>query len=344
MPWAASFAFNNVERAARPARPAHQRLQGSAPSGSNPKGMVRVDYWGSYFNNDIQTLTWDNPIRATDFNNGLAPPNGRTTPAATATATGRRMGQAALWPSNNAELVRRHRDVQGAAARPRSTATCSSPTCGRTSRCCRGRPTARSTTRRCWPAFPGLRGAAAQLGRGGVDGLNALVNFNSRPVRVPDAAGALPLQQARQRDAAVRRHARYVRFDAVPEEFADDPATEHVEGFSSTSTSPARTSTPTPPSSLHKFGSFRARLRATRSSTARAAASANVAENTLRLSYDATARSSRHPVRATLDYGAAPRRRLHPRAASTTKTGVGGDAARPALLRRGRPQPHQGRR
>ena len=43
----------------------------------NTKGMIRVDYWGSYFSNDIQTLTWDNPIRATDFTNGLLPPLGR---------------------------------------------------------------------------------------------------------------------------------------------------------------------------------------------------------------------------------------------------------------------------
>ncbi len=71
MPWNASFAFNNVTQLAAPIDQRNNELK-AGTEWVNAKGMIRVDYWGSYFTNDIQTLTWDNPIRATDYNTGLA--------------------------------------------------------------------------------------------------------------------------------------------------------------------------------------------------------------------------------------------------------------------------------
>ena len=72
MPWAASFAFNNANELPAPIDQRNNELK-AGTEWVNPKGMIRLDYWGSYFENNVQTLTWDNPIRATDFNNGLLP-------------------------------------------------------------------------------------------------------------------------------------------------------------------------------------------------------------------------------------------------------------------------------
>ena len=47
---------------------------------TNSRAMVRAAYNGSWFNNEADTLVWDNPIRLTDFNNGRVPPLGRRHP------------------------------------------------------------------------------------------------------------------------------------------------------------------------------------------------------------------------------------------------------------------------
>ena len=69
------------------------------------KGMERLDYWGSYFTNDIQTLTWDNPIRATDYNNGLLPPDGPYDPSGYSNGNGPALGQEALPAEQQPQLI-----------------------------------------------------------------------------------------------------------------------------------------------------------------------------------------------------------------------------------------------
>ena len=74
-PWSASFAFNNANEVPLPLDNRTNDISAGV-EWANRKGMVRLAWDGSFFNNNLQTLTWDNPIRATDFNNGLPPPNG----------------------------------------------------------------------------------------------------------------------------------------------------------------------------------------------------------------------------------------------------------------------------
>ena len=40
-------------------------------SWANPQGMFRLGWDGSWFTNHFDSLVWDNPIRITDFSNGL---------------------------------------------------------------------------------------------------------------------------------------------------------------------------------------------------------------------------------------------------------------------------------
>ena len=55
-------------------------------------GTVRAGFFASIFDNDVETLYWDNPYRITDS----------TYPAAYSAGNGTAHGQMALWPSNDA--------------------------------------------------------------------------------------------------------------------------------------------------------------------------------------------------------------------------------------------------
>lgn len=71
-------------------------MNAAAKWGTN-RGSLRVQYDGSWFNNDVQTLVWDNPLRATD------------SPAA-----GSSQGRMALWPNSTLNAV----SVTGTATLP----------------------------------------------------------------------------------------------------------------------------------------------------------------------------------------------------------------------------------
>ena len=85
-------------------------------SWANPKAMFHLGWDGSWFNNDIESLVWDNPIRITDFNNGLAPPLGPYDPSGYSNGNGSAQGRMALAPSNTHERRQRNRPVQDARA------------------------------------------------------------------------------------------------------------------------------------------------------------------------------------------------------------------------------------
>ena len=55
---------------------------------ANQKGLVAVNYDGSWYNQNIPSLTWDNPVA---FTNSASVPS---------------QGRLALWPSNNANTLR----------------------------------------------------------------------------------------------------------------------------------------------------------------------------------------------------------------------------------------------
>jgi hypothetical protein len=119
-PWGASFAFNNAVELPQPLDQRTNDLSVGA-SWANPRGMFRIGWDGSWFTNDIQSLVWDNPIRITDFSNGLPPPNGPYDPSGYSNGNGPAQGRQAMAPSNSMNVV----SGTGPAAR-RSTAPFSS--------------------------------------------------------------------------------------------------------------------------------------------------------------------------------------------------------------------------
>jgi MtrB/PioB family decaheme-associated outer membrane protein len=298
MPWNASFAFNNVNQLAAPIDHRNNELK-LGSEWVNPKGMFRVNYWGSFFENNVQTLTWDNPIFATDFNNGLPPPNGPFDPSGYSNGNGPAFGQAALWPSNTLNSF-------GATgmykALPKTTVNGNVQlTYMRQNEALL--PWTLNTSINnpaVLAAFPGLRALPRASAQAEVNSLNALFNLSSRPLpyltiqaryRYNDHNNNTPHFDSRE----------YVRFDAVPEELADDPVTPHVEGFSEYFQITRKNFDVNATFRLHDYGSVRLGY-ANELFDREGRGFSEVSENTFRLAYDATLINV-VTVRTSLDSG-----------------------------------------
>jgi MtrB/PioB family decaheme-associated outer membrane protein len=81
--WAGTFGFSNAVEIPVPIDTRTTEL-GTALEWADSRGLARLGYDGSFFRNDITTLTWDNPLRLTD------------SPTA-----GPSQGRMALWPDSN---------------------------------------------------------------------------------------------------------------------------------------------------------------------------------------------------------------------------------------------------
>ena len=95
IPYGASFGFNNLVEVAVPI---DQRTTNAKTSleWANNRGHVNVGWDGSWFDNRIETLVWDNPLKITDapsyanaYSDGKGPSQARM----------------ALWPSNTQQYV-----------------------------------------------------------------------------------------------------------------------------------------------------------------------------------------------------------------------------------------------
>lgn len=85
-PWGAPFSLTNTVEIAAPID--HRTTDASViAEWASDRGSARLGYDGSWFDNAVETLRWDNPFRATDAVDGPV------------------TGQAALWPSSMAHSV-----------------------------------------------------------------------------------------------------------------------------------------------------------------------------------------------------------------------------------------------
>ncbi len=82
-PWGGSFGFSDAVELAVPVQTRTTDL-GLGLEWANERGSARVGYDGSFFRNDVQTLVWDNPLRATD-----------------SATLGPLQGRESLWPDSN---------------------------------------------------------------------------------------------------------------------------------------------------------------------------------------------------------------------------------------------------
>lgn len=102
-PWGAAFGFSALPEL--PLRLDNRTTDVTAGAEwANRRGMLRIAYEGSYFDNDVETLTWDNPLRATDYDQNARTVTGYD-PNGYVTGNGGAQGRMALAPSNHAHGV-----------------------------------------------------------------------------------------------------------------------------------------------------------------------------------------------------------------------------------------------
>jgi hypothetical protein len=181
--------------------------------------MFRVGWDGSWFTNHFQSLVWDNPIRITDFNNGLLPPRGPYDPSAYANGNGPAQGRQALAPSNTMSVV---------------SATGLYKIRGRTTLNGVAQFTSQNQDEALIPwtinsqidspavlaAFPHLATLPRATAQAEAKGINALINLSSRPFRRMNFAVRYRYNERDVR-TPIFDATEYVRFDAVPEEIEE---------------------------------------------------------------------------------------------------------------------------
>lgn len=293
MPWNASFAFNNVNQLPVEIDQRNNEVKVDT-EWVNPKGMIRVDYWGSYFTNDIQTLTWDNPIRATDFNSGTGLGFDAN---AYSNGNGPAFGQAALWPGNTLNsfgLTGMLKTI------PKTTVNGSVQL------------TYMRQNENLLPwsvnsvinqpvvlsQYPDLRSLGRTSAQAAVNGVNALVNVSSRPTKYLTLQGRYRYNQHDNNTPHFDART-YVTFDGAVRTITDNPLTNHVEGWSEYFHITRKNLDANATFRLRDYGSLRVGY-ANEKFDREGRGFSEVNEDTLRLAYDAQL-FERLSVRASLD-------------------------------------------
>ena len=218
-PWGASFAFNDAVELTQPLDQRTNDLSVGA-SWSNPRGMFRVGWDGSWFNNNITSLVWDNPIRLTDFNNGLLPPTGPFDPNGYSNGNGPAQGRQAMAPSNSMNVV-------GATAMYKLARRTTLNGVLQFSSQNQNEDlipwtinSVINNTPAVLTAFPHLVQLPRPTAEAEAKGVNALISLSSRPVRMVNFTARY---RYHERDVQTPPFdaTEYVRFDAVPEEIEE---------------------------------------------------------------------------------------------------------------------------
>jgi MtrB/PioB family decaheme-associated outer membrane protein len=217
-PWGASFAFNNAVELPLPLDQRTNDLSLGA-TWAKPKGMFRVGWDGAWFTNDIKALVWDNPSFLTDYNNGRTPPSGPYDPSGYSNGNGPARGRQSTAPDNSMNVVSasglyklaRRSSVNG-------TLQFTQQTQDETLIPWTINPVIDSPV--VHAAFPHLAALPRATAMAEAKGVNALLNFSSRPYR---GVNVTARYRYNKRDVQTPTFdaTEYVRFDAVPEEIEE---------------------------------------------------------------------------------------------------------------------------
>jgi MtrB/PioB family decaheme-associated outer membrane protein len=214
-PFGMSFAFNNGNELPMPLDNRTNDLSAGLEY-VRSEGMVRVGWEASFFDNKIKEVLWDNPLRATDFNNGLQPPAGPFDPSGYSNGNGPAFGRMSMPPSNSMNTV----SATGLYKMPAHTTingTVSFTAMNQNDDLIPWTSNALINSPAVLAAFPGLAALPRDTAEARVHGFNGMFNLTSRPnrffglrlrYRMNDHKNLTPEFDAVE----------YVRFDAVPEE------------------------------------------------------------------------------------------------------------------------------
>ncbi len=214
-PWGASFAFNTAVELPKPIDERTNDLS-LGTTWANSRAMFRLGWDGSWYNNRFQSMTWDNPIRITDFSNGQLPPIGPFDASGYSNGNGPAQGREALAPDNSMNVVsatglyrlRRRTTVNGTVQF--SSQNQDAPLIPWTINSVASSPIVLA-------AFPHLAQLPRPTAEAEAKGVNALVNLSSRPYKRV-SFGVRYRFNKRDVRTPIFDATEYVRFDAVPEE------------------------------------------------------------------------------------------------------------------------------
>jgi len=222
-PYGASFAFNDANELPMAIDNRTNDMTAGVEWAKGTTGMLRAEWTGSWFKNQFQSLTWDNPLRATNFDNGKAPPAGPYDASGYSNGNGPAVGRLALPPSNSLNTFR----VMGLYKMPgRSTLNgqVSFTTMKQDDALIPWTTNALIASPAVYAYFPGLAQLPRATADAQVNAMNALINYTTRPTdffafdiryRFNDHENVTPHFIATSN----------VRFDAVPELITTE--TEH---------------------------------------------------------------------------------------------------------------------
>ena len=215
MPWAASYAFRNANELPLPLDNRSNDLSIGA-EWANKDGMIRVGWDSSWFTNQYNNLVWDNPLRATDYDNGKVPPLGPYDPSGYSNGNGPARGRMSLPPDSSMNVL----SALGLYKMPSHSTLSASVSFTNMKQ---------NDTLIPWTinpviaqplvyaAFPELASLHRDTAEAEVRGLNALFNFTTRPNRY--FAFTMKYRYNNHDNRTPEFDAvEYVRFDAVPEE------------------------------------------------------------------------------------------------------------------------------
>lgn len=206
-PWGASFAFNNANELPMAVDNRTSDVNANM-EWTNARGMMKVGYNGSFFNNTVKELVWDNPIRATDttpydasgYSNGNGPAQGRMSMA----------------PSNSMNMF----TATGMYKLPAHSTFNGSLSYARMSQDDTLIPwtiNPQIANAAVYQTFPGLARLPRSTAQAQVDAINGVLNFNSRPNRYVGFSARYRFNDHKNKTPMFDA-VEYVRFDAVPEE------------------------------------------------------------------------------------------------------------------------------
>ena len=198
---------------------------GAAVEWVKPKGMFRAAFEHSMFSNTYNEVLWDNPLNLTDYNNGRVPPDGPYDASGYSNGNGAARGRISSFPDNSMTVV----SFMGLYKFTRSTTVNGTVQISDQTNDDELIPwTTNSQINQpsVWALFPHLAELPRPTAEAKVRGVNALINFNSRPTR----RIGLNMKYRHNTHASVSRPFPYdenVRFDAVPEETPGEFAEGH---------------------------------------------------------------------------------------------------------------------
>ncbi|MEI6667656.1 MAG: MtrB/PioB family outer membrane beta-barrel protein [Acidobacteriota bacterium] len=254
-PYGMSFAFNNSNELPM-SLDNRTNDYGFGVAWAGPHGMVRVAYDRSKFNQNIPWVTWDNPIRLTDWNDGQAIDgvNGPWDPSAYSNGNGPARGRMSMAPSNTLDTVSATAVANKLPAHSVVNASVAFTTSKQNDTLMPWtiNPVVANSATYAW--FPSLAALPRATAQAQVDGINAVFNFTTRPASWVGVTARYRYTDRKDRTPEFIADST-VRFDGVPEFGIATPTLYETEEWNSTRTSFNVDTTFTPvPFTAVKFG------------------------------------------------------------------------------------------